>query len=205
MADRIAIIGNGNVGSAIGSGLRRAGYEVQDTGHDPRRVRELAAWGDVIVLAVPFPQVDDVVREMRDGYVGKPLVDVTNVLGEGGQPAFDPVASGAEKLAGKARGARVVKAFNTVFAQHMDKGQVRGEPLALLAASDDEPAKRKVMELGQAIGFDPVDAGPLENARWLEALGILNIRLGYAVGHGRDVGFRYVHASAEKALPARRA
>ena len=74
---------------------------------------------------------------------------------------------------------RVVKAFNTVFAQHMDSGRLGDKPLTAFVAGDDASAKTSVLELAREIGFDAVDAGPLKNARLLEPLALLNIQLGY--------------------------
>ncbi|RKG91147.1 NADPH-dependent F420 reductase [Corallococcus terminator] len=85
-----------------------------------------------------------------------------------------------------------VKAFNTVFAQHMDTGHVKGEKLSLLVAADDASAKERVLGLGRDLGFDAIDAGPLRNARWLESFGYLNILLGYVQKLGPDIGFRLV-------------
>ena len=85
----------------------------------------------------------------------------------------------------------MVKAFNTVFAQHMDSGRLDGERLTAFAAGDDAAAKAAVLEL--EIGFDAVDAGPLRNARLLEPLGYLNIQLGYGLKMGTDTGFRLMH------------
>jgi predicted dinucleotide-binding enzyme len=65
----------------------------------------------------------------------------------------------------------------------MTTGKVKGESLSLLVAGDDMNAKRQVLDLGTAIGFEPVDAGPLSNARYLETLGFL---------HGTDIGFKIV-------------
>lgn len=188
---KVAIIGNGNVGGALERGISGAGYEVRSTGTD--NVRETAAWGEIIVLAVPFGAVSDAVKTMGDALDGKVLVDVTNALDDEMQLAIGFSTSGAEELQKLAPRAKVVKAFNTVFAQHMDSGKVGGETLTVLAASDDEDAKTTALELAKAIGFDAVNAGPLQNARWLETLGYLNIGLGYVVGHGVNTGFRYVH------------
>ena len=69
--------------------------------------------------------------------------------------------SGAEELQKKVRSAKVVKAFNTVFANHMDSGRAKGEPLSAFIASDDTEARETVMSLARAIGLDPIDAGPL--------------------------------------------
>jgi predicted dinucleotide-binding enzyme len=89
--------------------------------------------------------------------------------------------------------ARVVKAFNTVFAEHMATGQVNGATLTLFVAGDDQGAKEQALTLGRDIGFDAVDAGPLKSARWLESLGYLNIQLGYGLKMGTHIGFKLVH------------
>lgn len=193
---KIAIIGDGNVGSAIRRGAERAGHEARATGK--ANVRETAEWGEVVVLAVPFGAVEDAVKTMGDAVNGKVLVDVTNALDENMSLVIGCTTSGAEELQKKATEARVVKAFNTVFAQHQDKGRVGEDVLTLFVAGDDESAVQTILELGTAIGFDAVKAGPLENARWLETLGFLNIQLGYVVGHGTDAGFHYIHHRSNK-------
>ena len=91
------------------------------------------------------------------------MVDVTNALDKQMNWALGYSTSGAEELQKKLPKARVVKAFNTVFAQHMDSGRLDGEPLTAFAAGDDATAKADVLE--REIGFAAVDAGPLRNAR----------------------------------------
>ena len=86
----------------------------------------------------------------------------------------------------------MVKAFNTVFAQHMDSGKLNGQALTAFAAGDDESARNRVLTVLKDIGFDAVNAGPLQNARQLEALGYFNIQLGYVLGNGASTGFKYV-------------
>lgn len=190
---KIGIIGDGNVGTALTNGLTRGGHEVRAVGKEPEKVKEIGQWAETLILAVPFGERENAMRELGD-VDGKILVDVTNAIGEGGSLAVDPRnESGAEQLQRLATGAKVVKAFNTIFAQHMDSGKVHGEKLTALVAGDDEGAKRRVTELAKAIGFDAVDAGPLQNARWLETLGMLNIKLGYDVGLGPAIGFKLVH------------
>jgi 8-hydroxy-5-deazaflavin:NADPH oxidoreductase len=193
MKAKIAVIGKGNVGSALKNGLERAGHEVRAAGKDPTGVRDTAAWGEIIMLAVPFPAIDETMRELGDSVRGKVLVDVTNALTPDFQLALGFSTSGAEDLQKKAPNAKVVKAFNTVFSQNMATGQVKGEVLTLFVAGDDAGAKEQVLALGKGMGFDPVDAGPLKNARWLETLGYLNIQLGYMLKMGTHIGFRLVH------------
>jgi hypothetical protein len=191
MKQKIAIIGNGNVGSALKRGLEKAGYEVRNSQRET--TSETAEWGDVVILAVPFMALNDVVRELGSAVNGKTVVDVTNALTQDMQLALGFSTSGAEELQKKVPEAHAVKAFNTVFAQHMDKGSARGQQLTMFAASDDEQARNTVLELGRAIGFDAMDAGSLRNARQLEALGYFNIQLGYVLGNGTDTGFKFIH------------
>jgi len=191
MKGKIAIIGKGHVGAALNDGLQRAGYETRMTGKGPV-VRETAAWGDVLILAVPFSAVDAAVAEMGGAVDGKAVVDVTNAIGPKMELALGFTTSGGEQLQKKAPSARVVKAFNTVFAQNMSTGKVKGKMISCFAAGDDQAARAQVLELARDIGFDPVDAGPLVNARWLEAMGYMQIQLGYALGLGPAIGFALV-------------
>jgi hypothetical protein len=148
-----------------------------------------------VVLAVPYVGLDAVTAEIGSAADGKPVVDVTNVLGKEGGMAVGFTTSGAEQLQKKLPRAKVMKAFNTVFAQNMSTGKVKGTALFLPVAGDDAAAKGAVIQLAKDIGFDAVDAGPLANARMLEPLGFLNIQLGYVVnkGLGANIGFSLVH------------
>lgn len=141
--------------------------------------KEVASWAEIVVLAVPFSAVHDTVKAIGPNALnGKVLVDVTNAAGPSGL-AVGFTTSGAEDLAKLVPGARVVKAFNTVFAPLMSAGRIGGEPIALLVAGDDDTAKQTVSRLGKDLGFDPVDAGPLKNARYLEPLAMQMIYLAY--------------------------
>ena len=161
MKKKIGIIGKGHVGAALHQGLERAGYEVKITGKGDA-VRTTAAWAEILILTVPYSALDAALAAMGNAVDGKVLVD-----------------------------ARVVKAFNTIFAQNMSTGKVRQERLACLAASDDEKAKADVLEMAGAIGFDALDAGPLANAPWLESMGFLNIQLGYLINNGLGAGIGF--------------
>lgn len=190
---KVALIGSGNVGTAIRNGLERSGYEARSVGHDPEQVRETAEWGEVVFLAVPFTALDDTIRELGDSIDGKVIVDVTNALTHDRQLATGITMSGAEELQKKVPRAKVIKSFNTVFAKNMETGKVKNTPISLFTAGDDSEAKDRVLKIGRDIGFDPVDVGPLRNARWLETLGYLNIQLGYSQKMGTDIGFKLVH------------
>lgn len=190
MTTKIGIIGSGNVGSAINRGLSKAGIESRVS--TEANVAEVASGADVIILAVPFTAIDDVVKNIGAAVNGKIVIDATNALTSDMQLAVGFSTSGAEELQKKLPKAKVVKTFNTIFAQHMDSGKLNGQTLTAFAASDDETARNKVLEILRAIGFDAVNAGPLQNSRHLEALGYLNIQLGYMLGNGAMTGFKYV-------------
>ncbi|MBI4819684.1 MAG: NADPH-dependent F420 reductase [Deltaproteobacteria bacterium] len=189
---KIGILGDGNVGSALARGLERAGHEVRAVGKDKDAIRDAASWAEVVVLAVPFGAIDDVVKEVGNAIEGKTLIDVTNALDAKMSLAMGFTTSGAEELQKKIPRARVVKAFNTQFAQHMDSGRLSDQRLTVFVAGDDAAAKSDVTELATAIGFEAVDAGPLANARLLEPLGYLNIQLGYVLGLGAQIGLKLV-------------
>jgi predicted dinucleotide-binding enzyme len=191
MSAKIGILGRGNAGSALETALSRAGYEVRSGKRG--QVVPTASWADVIILAVPFGAVPEVARELGTVADGKTIVDVTNALTPDFQLAIGFTTSGAEELQKTLPRANVVKAFNTVFAQHMSTGKVNDEVLTAFVAGDNAAAREAVLELARAIGFDAVDGGPLKNARYLEPLAFLNIQLSWALGNGPNVGFKFVH------------
>ncbi|MBA3541860.1 MAG: NADP oxidoreductase [Deltaproteobacteria bacterium] len=190
---RIGIIGHGHVGSALERGLTRAGFEVRAVGSDPTAVRETAAWAETVVLAVPFGALDEVSKLINPVVDGKPVVDVTNALASDMSLAVGFTTSGAEELQKKLPTAHVVKAFNTVFAKHMATGHLGDQPLTAFVAGDDLAAKRSVLEMATAIGFDAIDAGPLRNARLIEPMAAFNIQLGYGLNMGTEIGLELLH------------
>jgi predicted dinucleotide-binding enzyme len=194
MKPKVGIIGDGNVGSALRRGLQRAGYDARAVGKDPGQVKATGEWADVVILAVSYGAIDDAVAELGNGVSGKTLLDVTNALTADMQLASGCTTSGAEALQQKARGAKVVKAFNTQFAQHMDSGAVGGQQLTTFVAGDAATAKAQVIQMARDIGFDVVDVGPLHNARLLEPLGYFNIQMGYVLGLGTQIGLKLVRA-----------
>lgn len=190
---KIAIIGKGNVGSALETGFSRSGHEVRAVGKEPGAVRDAGEFADLVVLAVPYSEIDNAVGELGNSLSGKVLVDATNALTPDYDLALGFNTSGAEELQRKAPGSKVVKAFNTAFASAQATGRIGDEQLAGLVAADDAGAKSTVLDLVRQLGFDPIDAGPLANARLLEPLGVLNIKLGFAQGYGPNSGFKLVH------------
>jgi predicted dinucleotide-binding enzyme len=190
---KIGIIGKGNVGSALAAGLKGKGHEIK-FGHTGTQepVGEAAKWGEVIILAVPHRAAADAAKAVGSAADGKTLIDVSNALTEKMEWAMGFSTSAAEEIQKMLPKAHVVKAFNTIFAQNQSTGKVGGQDLTLFVAGDDAKAKQTVMQLGRDIGFDPVDAGPLKSARYLEPMGMLMINLGYPLGMGPKIGLKLV-------------
>ena len=121
-------------------------------------MNDAARWSEIVFVAVPFAAIDDVVKTAAAAFEDKTVVDVTNALDANMNLALGFTTSGAEELQ---------KVFNKVFAAHIETGRVGGQALTTFVASDDAAAKGAVLELARDIGFDPVDAGALKNARHL--------------------------------------
>lgn len=186
---KVAIIGKGNVGSALAEGLRRAKHEVRFASKDPKEpIADVVAWGDAVILAVPWTEHKVIAASAGNVFDGKLVIDVSNVLTPSMELAVGFTTSGAEELQKLLPKAKVVKAFNTVFAQNMRTGILKGERLTAFIAGDDSHSKETVRTIAEDIGFDCVDTGPLSMARYLEPLGLLNIKLGYGMKMGTDIG-----------------
>lgn len=116
---RIGIIGKGNVGTALATGLSRAGHEIRFGHRDPKEpVAEAAKWGEVIILAVPHSAAADVAKSVGSAVDGKTVIDVSNAVTGNMELAIGFTTSAAEEIQKMLPKAHVVKAFNTVFAQN---------------------------------------------------------------------------------------
>jgi predicted dinucleotide-binding enzyme len=196
----ITIIGTGNMARGIATRALVGGHTVALLGREPGKAETLAGelggdvragavgdplTGDVVILAIPYGAVADVIATYGDALPGKVVVDITNPVDFS---TFTPLqveaGSAAAEIAGRAPGARVVKAFNTTFAGTLVAGAVSGQPLDVFIASDDEQAKAAVARLAEDGGLHPVDAGPLRRARELEALGFLHMVVQEPLGAG---------------------
>ncbi|HEY0240210.1 MAG TPA: NAD(P)-binding domain-containing protein [Friedmanniella sp.] len=170
------IFGTGNMGSAIGDLLTSGGAEVQHLGSND----DVATiTGDVVVLAVPYGALADVVARYGDQLSGKTVVDITNPLDFA---TFDGLtvpagSSAAAELAQALPGSAVLKAFNTTFAASLASRSVGPTTTTVLIAGDDADAKAALAEMITAGGADAVDAGSLKRAHELEALGFLQLTL----------------------------
>jgi len=196
----ITIIGTGNMGRGIATRALAGGHTVTLLGHEAGKADALAGElsgdvragtvgdqlaDDVVVLAVWYQALDEVLGRYGDQLGGRVVVDITNPVDpQAFQPLTVEAGSAAAEIAGKAAGARVVKAFNTTFAGTLVEGEVAGQPLDVFLAGDDEDAKNTVRRLVEDGGLRAVDAGPLARAHELEALGYLHMALQQPLGTG---------------------
>ncbi len=190
---KIAIIGKGNVGKALAEGLAKAGHEIRfGTRKQEEPVKEAAEWAELVILAVPWTAHKEVANTLGSAADGKAVVDVSNILTPSFELALGFTTSGAEELQKLLPKAKIVKAFNTVFAQNMRTGKVGNEHLTAFVAGNETDSKKIVQKLAEDIGFESVDAGPLKSARYLEPMGMQNITLGYGLKMGTNIGIRLV-------------
>ena len=208
---RIGILGSGLMGGKLGTILARAGHEVVFSySHSPRKLkrlareaggraragtpREAATSADALVLAVHWTRVDDVLKQAGD-LSGKVIVSCSLPMNKDDtRLVVARTSSGAEALAKKARRAAVVSAFGTVpsevfFDVFAAKRRRRRRP-SLLYCGDDQKAKDVVARLIRATGFEPVDAGPLRIARYLEPFTLAMAQLAYEGDGGPEIAYR---------------
>jgi predicted dinucleotide-binding enzyme len=135
--------------------------------------------GDVVVLAVPYPAVGEIVAQRGDQLAGKIVVDITNPLDFA---TFDSLvvpadSSATAEIAAALPKSRVLKAFNTNFAGTLATGTVGSLTTTVQIAGDDADAKSTLAGIITSGGLHAIDAGSLVRARELEALGFLQITL----------------------------
>jgi hypothetical protein len=188
----IAILGTGNVGQALGASLGKAGHRVTLASRDAEKAQVAAtavgagssdyatavATADAVILAIPFNAVEAVAAEIAPYATGKVIIDATNpIKADFTGLATEGGPSGGERLAALLPSARIVKAFNTLFAGVQGNPDTHGQKLDALYATDDDMAASALAAIATSIGFRPVRVGPLAAARELESLAWLNIRL----------------------------
>jgi 8-hydroxy-5-deazaflavin:NADPH oxidoreductase len=208
---KLAVIGSGKIGKSIGAWASRVGYEVifssrnlehakdaaRNAGKNSQAasIPEAVAQADLVLLSVPYNTVKDVLSGIGSLANGKTLIDVTNALSSDFTSlAVGFTTSGAEEIQKLVPGAKVVKAFNTIFAQvyASQNPEIKGSKISVFYAGDDNDSKSRVADLIAKMGFDAVDSGPLKSARVLEPFALLNINLGYSLGHGTLIGFSFL-------------
>lgn len=204
----IAVVGTGGVGSALGMRWGSAGHRITYGSRSPgdSRVQQLVGKSgagaravppsdsiheaDVILLAVPWPAARQNLAALGSLH-GQILIDCSNpLLADFSGIELGHVTSAAEQIAAWAPGARVVKAFNTASVKVMLDPLFGSQPATMFYCGDDAAAKITVQQLIGDIGFDPVDAGPLASARYLEPLAMLYIHLAFRQGFGANCAFK---------------
>lgn len=205
---RVGILGAGNVGGALGRVWTRKGHEVifgVPSAQSERTRKAIAAlggagragtnaeagtFGEVLVLSVPWPVARQAI-ESCGNLAGKVLIDCTNPLAADLKGLVVGLnTSAGEQVSEWAGGARVVKAFNTIGAGNFGRTDFGGLVADGFYCGDDTAAKTLAKGLIADAGFNPVDVGPLRNARWLESLAMLWIDLAVNQGWGGDHGFK---------------
>ncbi len=197
------------MGSGLGKSWAQKGHKIFLGSRDPAKAQGLAAsighgasgggvraaaqFGDTVLLAVPWRGVESTVKAAGE-LSGKVLIDCTNPMtADYMQLVIGHDTSGAEEVAKQAPGARVVKAFNHIYAPIIHSSPQFGSHIATVFFCGDDPAaKETVAGLIRDIGFEPVDAGPLQNARYVEPLAELCVQLAYALGMGTDQALKLI-------------
>ena len=204
---QISIIGTGNVGSTLGRRWAEKGHRVIFGARDPNgekvkalkesipdvkimNLKDAAAESGIMVLATPWKAVEETLRNAGN-LNGKIVIDCTNPLAPDlSGLTIGHTSSAGEKVAEWARGAYVVKAFNTTGTKNMANPVYGQEKISMLICGDDLQAKKTVARLASDIDFDVIDAGPLTASRYLEPLAMLWIHLVYMTGMGQDIAFK---------------
>ena len=202
---KIAIIGAGNVGATLGRAWARRGHSVTFGVRDPQAPKLKAVAGgqagiafaanadaardaEVVAFCTPWPATQAAVASCGS-LAGKAVIDCTNPL----KPDLSGLtvgtdSSGAEQVAGWAKGAQVFKAMNQIGFNRMDAPKFKqGTPVMFVCGDGDK--KRLVLQLVTELGFDTIDAGGLQIARLLEPYALLWIHMALKRGLGRDFAF----------------
>jgi len=205
---RIAIIGAGSVGATLGRAWIKHGEDViwgLRNPQDPKyaalpkdRVKapaEAVKEAEVVVVATPWPAAEAAIKSLGS-LAGKVVIDCMNPLSmgpDGLQLVLGFNVSAGEQVASWVPGAFVFKTLNTTGAGNMAKADDYSVKPVMLVAGDDAGRKPVVMELVGKLGFEPVDAGPLKNARLLEPFAMVWIDQAMKRGRGRDFAFALVN------------
>ncbi len=153
------------------------------------------ARADIVILALPYDTA--LAAAANPALAGKILVDISNPV----KPDFSGLTIGhstsaAEELQAAAPSAKVVKAFNTIFASVFDLPSAQTAEVPVFVAGNDEAAVASVAELVKLAGFAVEATGGIDAARLLEPLGMLNIRFGYGLGRGTAIAPNWTKLAA---------
>ncbi len=193
----ISFIGAGNVASSLGNLFANSGHTVKYGTQNPNdgqlSISEACIFGEIVCFAIPYSAMENVLTINKESLKGKIVVDITNAINiEDWSPLFLGEDSSGEQTARLLPESKVVKAFNTIFADVMkpEKQQFDGQKLTAFIASDDTEAAVTIKKLADEAGFSGFVVGGIKNARHLEAIAHLNIAVAIS-GGGTDAGFTY--------------
>ena len=194
----IAILGQGNMGSGLARRLEGKA-ELALGAREPKAgetsYADAVATADIVVLALPFDAAIDAAKSLDLG--GKIVVDMTNpVTPDYSDLRLGHTTSAAEEIQTAAPDARVVKAFNTIFASLFEAPAADTSDVPVFLAGNDEAAVEAVADLVRKAGFSVENAGGLDGARLLEPVGMLNIRFGYGLGKGTSIAPTWMKLAA---------
>ena len=196
----VAIIGSGKMGSGFARLFASKGVDIAIGHKNPEKAAALAAevgakikggsvedavrQADIIIFAVKYEDTAAALNAAGD-LTNKVVIDISNpITADYKGLTIGHSTSAAEEIQKLIPNAKVVKAFNTIFAELLPTESRAGRKVQVFIAGDDETAKAKVEDLVMAAEFEPVDSGILSNSRYLEPLGELNIWLGFFLGWG---------------------
>ena len=166
---KIAFIGSGRQGGALGLQFAKAGHQVMFSSRHPEPLKDEAAkWGDVIVIAVPYGSTPQVGKDYAALMKGKVVIDLGNPnVNRDGPMATEAIKKGTGVASAEfLPGVRLVRAFNALSFVQVERDAHRaGEKLGIPVAGDDPAAVAIVVRLAQDAGFDPVVVGNLSRAR----------------------------------------
>jgi 8-hydroxy-5-deazaflavin:NADPH oxidoreductase len=201
---RIAILGFGSVGQQFARLFGRVGHEIiigrrptsdQKLSYPSAPFKEAVEQAEVVAIAIPFTACAEVLPELSEVTAGKIIIDSTNPLNADWSPKLlGQENSASEEISRLLPKAYVVKAFNTIFADVMDKPRRNGQAIAAFIAGDNDGAKQKVIDLANQIGYAPIDTGSLYTARYLENMAHLNIQIAVSQGGGTNAAFIYIQS-----------
>jgi len=204
---KIAVLGAGNVGGALGRLWAAKGHEVRFGVPDPESEkikavlantggrakagsnREATGASEVVVVSVPWPAAEQALRDCGD-LSSKVVIDCTNPLSSDLKGLVVGLTTSAAEQVAAWSGAKVVKAFNTIGAGNYGNAEFAGARADGFYCGDDAAAKTKVKPLIADIGLTPVDVGPFRNARLLEPLAMLWIDLAINQKWGPNHAFK---------------
>ncbi|HRF97995.1 MAG TPA: NAD(P)-binding domain-containing protein [Aggregatilineales bacterium] len=198
---KIGILGAGMVGQSLARAVIAHGHTVMLSSRTPDSadiqkvivelganaqagtVSQTIAYGDMIAVALRFDAIADVAKQ--GDWSGKIVMDMSNRFG-GTTPS-------AVEVAKMLAGAHVVKAFNTIGAEHYSDANFGGQPTSMFIAGDDANAKKIVTDLITQLGFEVVNVGGLADSHHLDALASLWVHLAMRGGMGRNIALRLIH------------